>query len=269
MNDTLTTCDTAAPVDYHPAIDDPLVATGIVLQFAADFISYVGGIISTVISLLWPQRQQDAWAQIKEKVKALVDEEIDDEEWNNLRYLINEFKDKVSEFSSALTAGNYESAKMSYTTLTGYFIGIDERFKIAGHKVSYIFSPLYCLTVSLILSFRFEVIQHVSQLQLDQQLIDAEKTKLQNLLSSAIDYLSTVAAEHTKYVSGKLNLLDAGEAANDENIKNINSVFQFNQYYLTNVSIFIQIWEAFHQPSPYQKFYRIIDIPGYSFGCFL
>ncbi|MGP4140000.1 insecticidal delta-endotoxin Cry8Ea1 family protein [Sodalis praecaptivus] len=268
MNDKFDSTAASSAVTYHPAIENPLVATGIILQFAADFIPYVGGIISTVIALLWPKSQEDAWTQIKEKVKALVNEEIDNEEWNVLKDLVDEFEDKVSEFSQALSAGNYESAKIVYSTLTVYFIGIDERFKIQGQTLGYTFAPLYCTTVSLILAFRLEVIQHASQLKLDQELIDTENTRIRNLALTAIDYIEKITETHEKYVIDKLSQQNAGDSADNKNMKSINNIFQFNQYYLTNVVIFSQIWGQFKQHIMTSNPIIALTFPGMAAGIF-
>lgn len=182
-----------------------------------------------------------------------------------MQNLVKEFQIKSSAFSAALRAGDYDYARDLYISLTGYFTGIEDRFKIPGKSINYVFSPLYCSTVSLVIAFRIEVIESGEKLNLGKNEIAEEKAIIKNLSTQAIAWIKDIEQQHHQYVNNKLSQLNADY---DENTKSINKVLQFNHFYMSNVIIYIQIWQQFTQSSLIATPSISLNFPGLAAGIF-
>ncbi|KAB2698309.1 hypothetical protein F9K79_12820 [Ochrobactrum sp. Kaboul] len=214
---------------------DPLDAAGAMLSYFVGLIPVVGSLLSTLVTIFWPKHSEDVWAQIKQEVKTLVDEEIDESEWAILQGRIAECGDKVRKFCDVLKSGDKEHAQILYKEFTGYFIGLEENFKIKGHQYQYFFSPAYCALVNIIIAFRIEVIHNGEKFSLSEKYIEYEKDVLSNLIESSKNYISSVKEKHNDYIK---KALESGG-----NADYYNSLFKVNHFFQASAIVYLQIWD--------------------------
>ncbi|MDX7626784.1 insecticidal delta-endotoxin Cry8Ea1 family protein [Enterobacter bugandensis] len=181
---------------------DPLVFIGAILQFGVSQIPVVGGVLSLIFGLLWPENDTDIWNSIKDRVKELIDDEIDAEEWEVLSDKINEIKDKLNTYTTELSTGEYNLAKKTFTTLITFFDGIEENFELQGSRFSQSFTPLYSVIINLKIAFFIESYFARDNMGLDPDEVNKIRNMLSDTVLKAKGYLSSLEANVVNHQIG-------------------------------------------------------------------
>ncbi|KNA26237.1 hypothetical protein ACO03_21420 (plasmid) [Pantoea ananatis] len=169
---------------------DPLVVSGIILQFAASQIPVAGGVASTLLSIFWPQNQTDVWQSIAARVKSLVDDEIDSEEQAVLQNKTDEMKDKIATYSGQLARHEYDLALNTFNALITYFDAIEDNFKLNGHNFSQSFTPVFAAAINLKIAFYVDSYVAKDSMGLSSDQVNDICTMLSSTVTQAKSYLS-------------------------------------------------------------------------------
>lgn len=169
---------------------DPLAVSGTILQFAASEIPVVGGVMSTLLGIFWPQDKTDVWQSIAARVKSLVDDEIDSEVQAILQNKTDEMKGKIDTYSGQLAKGEYDLALNTFNALITYFDAIEDNFKIDGHNFSQSFTPVFTAAINLKIAFYVDSYVAKDAMGLSSDQINDICTMLSSTVNKAKSYLS-------------------------------------------------------------------------------
>jgi len=100
-----------------------------VITAGLDQVPVVGDLLSHLLEIFWPESQEDIWAQIKDKVTALVDQKITTDDFNRLQAVLGSvsqgggLQQDMQNFLNAVstTNNNGEDPKDTWNTANGNF----------------------------------------------------------------------------------------------------------------------------------------------------
>ncbi|CAK7192830.1 hypothetical protein COMNV_01039 [Commensalibacter sp. Nvir] len=173
-------------------VTDPLAIIGAAIQWGLSEIPMVGGFLSFMTGIFWPTNDTDVWETIKDRVKNLVDDEIDTAEWSRLQTELNEVKDKLNAYAEELQKGQYDLALNSFNYLLNDFIGKEDLFKLTGHNFAYSFSPLFSMMINLKITFFVESYRARNDMGLSTNQITAIQNDLASTVNGAKLYLANL-----------------------------------------------------------------------------
>ncbi|CAK7192829.1 hypothetical protein COMNV_01038 [Commensalibacter sp. Nvir] len=180
-------------------VSDPLAIAGAFVKWGASEIPVVGGALNFLVGIFWPTTDVDVWSSIKDKVKELVGDEIDAEEWTVLQNKINEVKDKLNTYGEQLQQGEYDLALNSFNALLTFLDGVEENFKLTGSKFALSFTPLYAMIINLKITFFVESYRGRYDMGLTFNQIAAIKNDLASTVNNATSYLSNLEQSAINY----------------------------------------------------------------------
>lgn len=221
-------------IDWNTAAETA-IATGL------NEIPVVGGILAGLLEIFWPQSQQDIWAEIKDKVEALIGQAISQEVYSRVESelgtadqndglvgVLNNFLGSISK-----TNPNGQGAKDTWTSANTAFIAAASTFQQSGYEV--LLLPLFAQLANL----------HLTLLREGVQLgfcADSE-------LTEQIALYSTYAEQQIQ--SGKT-------ARQQQNASSFNYQNQFVRFMQVNVGNFVALWPYF-DPKQYPP--PVADLP--------
>ena len=236
-----------------------LSAIGSIIQYGISQIPVIGGLLNTIFGLLWPANGQDIWSTIKQEVQDLVNEDIDDEEWNTLITTLNQLQDQVRFINQQIQEKEYNTAGTELMTVVISNIGIEEHFKISGRTFKYAFAPLFVATINLKVALYLEGIKYSTELELSSSQVSQLKDMLLDDISGAKDYLKPINSD-----------------LESSHLNNLQDYINYSLYYGSSVSLFNALWSGdyidYEQPTPLENyyipvmaagsFYKLLDLDG-------
>lgn len=230
-------------------LNDGLSDMGALIRFGISQIPVIGGVLSTILGLLWPTVQTDIWTTIKQEVQDLINESIDENDWNLLVGVINELQMKTSFINEQLIKSQYDTAGTELMTVVIDMIGIEETFKISGTTFKYAFAPLFVAAVNLKLALYLEGIKYSAELGLSQDQVNQLTSLLQSDINNSKSYLEPIKSE-----------------IDSTYINDIYTYFNVHCYYGASVSLFNTLWsdkyDDYNTPKPLENYYIPVMAAG-------
>ena len=197
---------------------DVLNGVKTVLIAGLEEVPYVGKIYGLLLEELWPDDpEQDPWAEIKERVEALIDQKLSDEVYQNVTDSLTGLQSNSQNFFDAVTdparsavdkSEEFVSAKASFNVNAAHF-------REKGYEL--LLLPLLAQMANLHLTLLREGCLHCK----DWGFTDADRTAL-------VKELATKLSEYVAHVDA---VYDKGLRARSEPVDDFSHLATFNRKY--------------------------------------
>jgi hypothetical protein len=226
--------DATYSIDWNTAAEQA-IATGL------NEIPVVGGILSGLLEIFWPQSQADVWAEIKDKVEALIGQSISQEVYGRVEAQLgtaaenNGLVGVLSNFLGAIskTNPNGQNPQETWTAANTTFIAAGSAFQQQGYEA--LLLPLFAQMANLHLTLLREGVQ---------------------LGFCADSELTTQIGVYSTYASQQIE--NATSARRQQNPSSFNYQNQLARFMQISVGNFVALWPYF-DPKQYPP--PVTDLP--------
>ncbi|MGG1152848.1 insecticidal delta-endotoxin Cry8Ea1 family protein, partial [Bacillus wiedmannii] len=175
-----------------------LVATGItfkILGLASPALSAAGGVIQSIIKLLWPKpNNQEVWDSFMNAVEALIDQKIEQyarnkaiAELEGLENILEEYEDVLKIYNAEPTVAHRERLRNLVISIDLFFENSMPSFRVAGQEVPLL--TVFANAANLHLAFLRDIVQFGSEWGFSQlEIDDFYKNGLEELTQKYTDH---------------------------------------------------------------------------------
>ena len=124
--------------------------TGTALQTGVRFIPTVGGVLSSLVGLLWPFEKPDLWGQIKQQVEELIDQKLAQAQWQDVSNKLNGLQEAVNDYLALVqySPDDVDTIRAKWEAVSTAFQTSQPSFQSPGSELSLLalfaqFSNLY------------------------------------------------------------------------------------------------------------------------------
>ncbi|WDD95838.1 insecticidal delta-endotoxin Cry8Ea1 family protein [Burkholderia sp. FERM BP-3421] len=139
----------AAPLG-NLADGDILNTLKILLTWGVSEIPEVGGLLSTLVSLLWPSSGPDPWEQVRQQVEAMIDRKLDAAVFSLLKAKLAGLGDALKLYVQAVATKDGPTMRMQFIATNTLFVAAAAEFRNPDHE--WTLAPLFALFTQLHMS---------------------------------------------------------------------------------------------------------------------
>jgi len=110
-------------------------------------IPYVGGILSGIIGLLWPDSPDSAWDKFRAEVEKMIDQKIKDEVYSLLRQELVGLGDVLKSYLVAVKGTDKEHIRTTFTAANLFFVNNASHFQNPDYE--WVLAPLFAIFTNL------------------------------------------------------------------------------------------------------------------------
>jgi len=147
-------------------------------------IPEVGGIVSGMIAIFWPESKEDVWGQIKDKVESLINQKLSDFEYQQVSESLEGLRNVLADYDLALADGQGDEAYITakYTAALSHFESNLPHFQSKGYEV--LLLPLFAQFANLHLALLRDGITFGARWGWPSQVITDEESKIKQSISA-------------------------------------------------------------------------------------
>jgi hypothetical protein len=213
---------------------------------ALGMIPEVGGLLSALVSILWPQSQEDIWGEIKAQVEQLVDQQIAAEVYQQVQEDLQGLQNVMGRYQQALGTNDLEDIVTEWDNADDAFLNALPHFQEQQYQVQLL--PLFAQFANLHLSLLRDGVQFGESWGWNSA---TQKSHSANL-SNAIASYSTWAEKIYTMELLPISAYNAGKdpQGTQHKIEPFRSMNQYIRQMTLTVLDFQQTWKYF-DPSVY------------------
>ncbi|KAF3933091.1 hypothetical protein ABW20_dc0109660 [Dactylellina cionopaga] len=206
---------TLGEIDWNGAVEA-------IISGALGEIPYVGGILSGLLGVFWPQDDEDVWGEIEAQVEALINEKIAQSTYDRVAAVLGTASEDtgmigvLNNYLGAVNKTNGQDPFATWTSANTYFIGQASVFQQQGSEV--LLLPLFAQMANLHLNLlRDGVLQKF-----------CAASELQQYISSYTSWANAWSAQAVTDVKAKT--------------KQFNTINQVTRYMQISVLNYVHLW---------------------------